>query len=137
MDDTQWDSSGDRAGDASLDRVRVVAWLLDDAVRVPFTRRRVGLDALLGVLPLGGDAVGGVLSLYVVVEGYRQGVGRRVLARMLGNVVLDVVVGSLPVIGDVFDAVWKTNARNRALVETHRDPTVSRIRRERTTPMTV
>ncbi len=117
--------------DAGLDRVRLVAWLLDDAVRVPFTRRRVGLDALLGLLPLGGDAVGSVLSLYVVLEGYRQGVSRRVLARMLGNVALDLVVGSLPVVGDAFDAVWKANARNRDLLEAHRDPTVERVRRER------
>jgi len=120
----------DRRERAGLARVQVVTWLLDDAVRVPFTRRRVGLDALLGLLPLGGDAVGGVLSLYVVLEGYRQGVRRGVLARMLGNVALDIVVGSVPIVGDVFDTVWKANARNRDLLETHRDPTVGRVRTE-------
>jgi len=119
---------GPRASTPGVERVRLVSWLLDDAVRVPFTDRRVGLDALLGLLPLGGDAVGGVLSLYVVLEGYRQGVSRRVLARMVGNVVLDLLVGSVPVVGDVFDAAWKANARNRDLLEAHRDPTVERVR---------
>lgn len=120
---------GQRAA-PGVDRARLVAWLLDDAVGVPFTNRRVGLDALLGVLPLGGDAVGSVLSLYVVLEGYRQGVRRSVLARMLGNVALDLLVGSVPVVGDAFDATWKANARNLDLLERHQDPTVERVRRE-------
>lgn len=120
-----------RESTPGVDRARLVAWLLDDAVRVPFTTRRVGLDALLGLLPLGGDAVGSVLSLYVVVEGYRQGVSRRVLARMLGNVALDLLAGSVPVVGDAFDAAWKANARNLDLLETHRDPTVEGVRSDR------
>jgi hypothetical protein len=112
------------ASDPSLARVRVVARLLDDAVRVPFTRRRVGLDSLLGLLPVGGDAVGALLSLYVVVEAYRLGASRRVLARMLGNLALDFVVGVVPVVGDVFDAVWKANQRNVALLEDHYETTL-------------
>ncbi len=106
---------------AGLRRVRVVTRLLDSAVRVPFTRRRIGFDAVLGLLPVGGDAVGAVLSLYVVLEGYRMGVGWRVLGRMFGNVALDFTVGTLPVVGDVFDAVWKANERNLALLEQHHD----------------
>lgn len=103
----------------ALGRARLVAQLLDSAVRVPFTRRRVGLDVLFGLLPVGGDAVGALLSLYVVFEGYRLGVGRRVLARMLGNIAVDFVVGLLPVLGDAADTVWKANERNLALIEEH------------------
>lgn len=110
--------AGQRAP-AGLRRVRIAARLLDDAVGVPFTDRRVGLDSLLGLLPVGGDAVGALLSLYVILEGYRLGVGRRVLARMAGNVALDFVIGLLPVVGDVFDAFWKANQRNVALIEAH------------------
>jgi len=104
---------------AALERVRIATRLLDGAVQVPYTRRRVGLDALLGLLPLAGDVLGAVLSLYVVVESYRLGVSRWVLARMFGNVAVDLVVGSLPILGDLFDAVWTANERNRRLVEAH------------------
>ena len=113
---------------AGLRRVRIAAELLDDAVRVPFTDRRVGLDGLLGLLPLGGDALGAVLSLYVVVEGYRLGVPWRVLARMLGNVAVDTLLGTLPLAGDAFDVLWRANRRNVDLIETHRDPVVAESR---------
>lgn len=112
-----------RAGDpAGLGRVRIAARLLDEAVRVPYTDRRVGLDALLGLLPIGGDAVGALLSLYLVVEGYRLRVRRGVLARMVGNVLLDFVLGLTPVVGDAVDAAWNANRRNLALVEEHHRP---------------
>jgi hypothetical protein len=98
-----------------LVRIRRVARLLDDSVGVPLTRYRVGLDALLGLLPVAGDALTAVLSLYIVVEAARLGVSKRTLARMLGNVGLDFAVGSVPVVGDLFDAVWKANRRNAEL----------------------
>lgn len=104
---------------AALRRSRSVARLLDDAVRVPGTDRRVGLDPMLGLLPLGGDAIGALLSLYVVVEAYRIGVPKRLLARMLGNVLVDFLGGVVPLVGDVFDAAWKANTRNVDLLESY------------------
>jgi hypothetical protein len=104
---------------AALRRSRSVARLLDDAVRVPGTQRRVGLDAMLGLLPLGGDAIGALLSLYVVVEAYRIDVPRGLLLRMLWNVFVDFVGGIVPIAGDLFDAVWKANVRNVELLESY------------------
>ncbi|MFC6975594.1 DUF4112 domain-containing protein [Halomicroarcula sp. GCM10025709] len=98
-----------------LVRIRRVARLLDDSVRLPLTRFRIGLDPLLGVLPVAGDAVAALLSLYIVAEAARLGISGRTLARMLLNVGLDFAVGSVPVIGSLFDALWTANERNAAL----------------------
>jgi len=104
---------------ATLQRVRTVARLLDEAVRIPGTEFRIGLDPVLSVLPVAGDAVGAVLSLYPVMEGYRLGVPKRPLAAMLGLIAVDAVVGSVPVLGTVVDALWKANEWNCRLIERH------------------
>ena len=101
---------------AAVRRMRVVTRVLDESVRVPGTDRRVGLDPLLGAVPVVGDAVGGAVSLYVVVEAARLGVSYGTLLRMLANVAVDVGGGSLPLVGDAFDALWKANRRNLRLV---------------------
>ncbi|WP_244531662.1 DUF4112 domain-containing protein [Halogranum amylolyticum] len=107
----------------TLDRLHGLSHLLDNAVRVPGTNYRIGLDPLLGLLPVVGDAPGAVLAAYIVVEAAYLGVPRETLLRMLFNLVVDATVGSLPVVGDVFDAVWKANARNVRLAEARRvDP---------------
>lgn len=106
---------------AALQRVRTVTRLLDEAVRIPGTDFRFGLDPVLSILPVAGDAVAALISLYVVVEAYRLGVPRRTLVGMLGLVAVDAVAGSVPVVGSVFDAVWKANAWNRRLIERHID----------------
>lgn len=97
---------------AAVRRMQAVARLLDESVRLPGTRFRVGLDPIVGLLPGAGDALTGALSLYVVVEAARLGVTYTTLVRMLANVGVDVVGGSIPVLGDLFDAVWKANVRN-------------------------
>ncbi|GAB6862236.1 DUF4112 domain-containing protein [Haloplanus litoreus] len=97
---------------AAVRRMRFVARVLDHSVRIPGTSFRVGLDPLLGLLPVTGDLVSGALSLYVVLEAARLGVPYGTLIRMLANVAVDVVGGSVPVIGDLFDAAWKANTRN-------------------------
>jgi hypothetical protein len=101
---------------AAVRRMRTVAYVLDDGIRVPGTDRRIGVDPLLGVVPVVGDAVSGLLSLYVVVEAARLGVSYGTLLRMLANVAVDVAGGSLPLVGDAFDALWKANRRNLRLV---------------------
>jgi hypothetical protein len=91
--------------------------LLDSAVGVPGTRIRFGLDSLVGLVPGLGDLAGMVLSSYLVMLGGRLGVSRAVLARMLANVAIDTVGGTVPVIGDLFDVAWKSNMRNVTLLE--------------------
>ena len=100
-------------------KLQRLAWLLDNSIRVPGTGFRVGLDALIGLLPGLGDAVGVVLSGYIVREAARAGAPPSVLARMAFNVAVEGVVGLIPFLGDVFDAAWKANQKNVALLEAH------------------
>ena len=102
-----------------LRRLRRLAWLIDGAFSIPGTRFRFGLNSVIGLLPGGGDAILGAISMYIVYEAAQLGVPRPVLARMAGNVLLEVVGGSVPVLGDVFDVVLKANLRNLAIIEQH------------------
>ena len=108
------------AREEEVRRVGQLVRFLDDAVRVPGTKFGIGLDALLGFfLPVVGDAITGVAALSVLGTAMRRGVPRVVLARMLLNIVIDVVVGMIPVVGDAFDLLWRSNTRNLALLERH------------------
>lgn len=103
--------------ETALERVRSLSRLLDNAVRVPGTDYHIGLDPLVGLLPVVGDVPTTAASAYVVLEAARLGVPRETLARMVLNLAVDGVFGSIPLVGDLFDAVWKANARNVALLE--------------------
>lgn len=98
--------------DAAIKRMRAVAHTLDEGIPVPGTDARIGVDPIVGVLPGAGDAVTSVVSLYLVAEAARLGVSTSTLARMLTYVGVDTVVGSVPVLGTVFDAFWKANKWN-------------------------
>ncbi|MEM6993133.1 MAG: DUF4112 domain-containing protein [Myxococcota bacterium] len=103
-----------------VERVRNLVRLLDDVVRVPGTKFGIGLDALVGlVLPGLGDAITGALGLTVITAAVRRGVPRVVIARMVLNLAIDLLVGLVPVLGDAFDLVWRSNTRNLALLERH------------------
>lgn len=102
-----------------LRRLRSLAWLLDSAIQLPGTRFRVGLDAIVGLIPGLGDVVGVLLSSYIVREAARAGAPPSVLVRMAWNVLVEGVVGMVPLAGDIFDAAWKANQRNVALLEAH------------------
>ncbi len=105
--------------EAKLRRIRRLAWLVDAAFVMPGTRFRFGLNSLIGLAPGAGDAVLGVISLYIIYEAAQLGVPRAVLLRMIGNVVVEVLGGSIPVIGDIFDVALKANIRNIRLLERH------------------
>lgn len=109
-------SSRDRA---ALERARSASTLLDEAIRIPGIGYRIGIDPIIGLLPVSGDAVGAVLSLYIVAESARLGVPRKTLARMLVNIGVDTVGGSIPIAGSLLDVVWKANERNVSLLENH------------------
>jgi hypothetical protein len=104
---------------ARLQRMRQLAWIIDGAFRLPFTRFRFGLNSVIGLAPGAGDAVLGALSLYILWEARRLGLPRAKLLRMAGNVALEVVGGSIPVLGDLFDMTLKANLRNIRIVEEH------------------
>jgi len=95
-----------------------LAWLLDNSIRLP-GGLRVGIDPLLGLLPFFGDVAGLAISGYIVTQAARLGVPHSVLLRMLANVAVDGIIGLVPVLGDFFDAGWKANQRNVALLGQH------------------
>ncbi|MFC6766264.1 DUF4112 domain-containing protein [Natrinema soli] len=101
--------------EAAIERMRVVAHALDEGVRVPGTDFKIGLDPIVGILPGAGDTAAAVVSLYLVAESARMGVSRSTLARMLANIGVDAVIGSVPVLGVLFDAFWKANKWNLKL----------------------
>ena len=115
-----------------LGRARTMTRLLDSAIRVPGTRIRLGLDPLLGLIPGIGDLVGAALSGHLVLLAARLGAPRTVLMRMLANVAIDTVGGTVPVLGDLFDVGWKANTRNLALLEEHLGQPASAPRASRT-----
>ena len=102
-------------------RIRSIATLMDQSIVLP-SGFRIGLDPLFGLLPGIGDAVSALISCYLVYESARLGLPKRVLLRMLGNIGLDTLVGSFPVLGDFFDAFWKSNMRNLRLLDEHYHP---------------
>ena len=102
-----------------LPELRRLVRLMDEAVGVPGTRIRLGLDALLGLVPGVGDVVGAVVSGRVLLSAARLGVPAPVLARMAGNMAIDALVGEIPLLGDLFDIGWKANRRNLDLLERH------------------
>ena len=105
--------------DAVRRRLARLAWLLDNSIQIPGLRFRVGLDAILGLIPGLGDVLGVLLSSYIVREAARIGAPPSVLVRMAFNVAVEGIVGLVPFLGDVFDAVWKANQRNLALLDAH------------------
>ncbi|HEV2675474.1 MAG TPA: DUF4112 domain-containing protein [Aliidongia sp.] len=100
-----------------LRRLRKVAWLIDAALRVPGTRFRFGLNSLIGLPPGVGDAALAIVSLYFVVEATRLHAPKRLLGRMMLNIVIEAALGAVPILGDVLDVCWKANLRNVALLE--------------------
>jgi len=99
-----------------LSHLRRFAELLDSAVPLP-GGYRIGLDGLVGLIPGIGDAVGACAGAYIVVRAAQMGASTATLVRMIWNVVVETLIGAIPILGDVFDFVWKANNRNVALLE--------------------
>jgi hypothetical protein len=104
-----------------LKRIRLLGHVLDNAILIPGLNYRIGLDPLLGLFPGAGDVVSMVLSAYIVVEAARFGLSASTLIRMMLNILLEAILGTVPVVGDAMDFVWKANAQNLALLEAHLD----------------
>jgi hypothetical protein len=118
---TTYPGSGfvDAEAAARLKRIKRLAWLVDAAFVIPGTKFRFGLNSLIGLAPGAGDAVLGVVSLYIIHQAAQLGVPRHLLMRMIGNVAVEVVGGSVPVLGDLFDVALKANLRNIRILEDH------------------
>lgn len=99
-----------------------LADLLDSRWRIPGTSWRFGVDAIAGLVPGAGDLVAGLAGLYIISAATRAGVPRHVIARMIGNIAIDTVVGSVPVLGGIFDIFFKSNQRNLRLYAEYAPP---------------
>jgi len=110
---------------------RLALWM-DSAFEIPGLGVRFGLDSLLGLLPGFGDALTSLISLYIIGMASRHGVSRVTLLRMGVNVVVDGLLGSIPLVGDLFDVFWKSNQQNVALLRRHLNEQPQTRRRART-----
>lgn len=103
----------------ALQRVARLAYWLDDRFRIPGTRRRIGVDGLLGLIPGIGDTASALIASYIVLEAARLGMPKATLTRMIANVGIDYVVGLVPLAGDLADFAWKANRRNARMLRDH------------------
>lgn len=104
------------AREGALRRLDSLSYLLDNSIRVPGTNARFGVDAVIGLIPGFGDAAGAVMSAYIVIQAARLGAPVTSLIRMLLNVGIEALFGAVPFLGDLFDAAFKANARNVAIL---------------------
>lgn len=116
---TSFKRRADRRREASAEDAKRLAVLLDDAFRIPGTNIGFGWDTVIGLVPGFGDAATTIVGLAPVLTAWRLGASRGLLARMVGNLAVDAVIGSIPVIGDVFDIFFRANRRNARLLERH------------------
>ena len=102
---------------AILERLDKFSRFTDSSIGIPFTKFQIGVDSIIGLLPVVGDFAGLVLSGYVLIEAQRAGASKDVKLRMLRNMGIDFLGGLLPVVGDAFDAIYKANIRNTRLLK--------------------
>jgi hypothetical protein len=110
---------GPAAPDPALKNLEALSWLLDSSIPIPGMRIRIGVESLLGLIPVLGDALGALLSTYILVVSAKLGAPRVTLLRMGFNVTLEAAVGLIPFLGDLFDFAWKANQRNVDLLRAH------------------
>lgn len=103
--------------EAALARVELIAKVMDSIVTLPGTNVRIGLDALIGLVPVIGDVVSQAVSSYIIWEARNLGVSRLTLARMAGNSLIDMAIGAVPFLGDAFDVAFRANLKNLALLK--------------------
>ncbi|GEB69477.1 hypothetical protein PC2016_0991 [Pseudoalteromonas carrageenovora] len=102
---------------AAIARLERFSKLTDSSIGIPFTKFNIGLEAVIGLIPVIGDAAGLILSSYVLIEAQRLGVSKRIKSKMIINMLIDFIGGLVPFFGDIFDAFFKANTRNTRLLK--------------------
>jgi hypothetical protein len=98
-------------------RLRRLSERLDETFTIPGTNYKIGIDPLIGAIPIIGDLIGAILSTYIIYSGIKMGASPKVVRKMVTNIVIEFIIGSAPLIGDVFDFFWKANKKNVELIE--------------------
>jgi hypothetical protein len=124
----EWSSYAPNAKHGSAKYLERLAHWLDSVFEIPGIRLRFGIDALLGLLPGVGDTASALASIYILQAATRFGVSRITIARMTVNIMVDLLVGAFPIVGDIFDVYWKANRKNVELLRRHltANPTIER-----------
>ena len=105
--------------DIDIDRLERLAHNMDNLIPIPGTEIRVGLDAVLGFVPVVGDLLSLTPSVYIYRQGHKAGVSSHTKGRMIFNIAVDTLIGSIPLIGDIFDIGFKSKVKNVALIRAH------------------
>ena len=100
-----------------LIRLKRLSERLDNTFTIPGTKYKIGIEALIGAVPIIGDLIGGILASYIMYSGMKMGAPPQIIARMAVNIAIDFTIGSIPIIGDLFDLVSKANKKNVELIE--------------------
>ena len=98
-------------------RLKLLSKRLDDSIKIPGTNQKFGIDAIVGIIPILGDFIGVIFSVYIMYSGIKMGVSSKIVKKMAANIAIEFIIGSMPIIGDIFDALWKANKRNVELIE--------------------
>ena len=98
-------------------RLKLLSERLDNSIKIPGTNQKIGIDAIIGLIPILGDFIGVIFSTYIMYSGIKMGVPSKIAQKMATNIAIEFVLGSIPIIGDIFDALWKANKRNVELIE--------------------
>ena len=101
----------------AITRLERFSKMTDSSIRLPFTKFNIGVDAVIGLVPVIGDAAGLISSSYVLLEAQRMGVSKRIKLKIIANMLIDFVGGLIPLFGDVFDALFKANTRNTKILK--------------------
>lgn len=102
-------------------RVEMMERVLERAFVIPGINRAIGLDAIIGLVPVAGDLIAGAMGLYIVFEARNLGMPKRTLVRMLANIGIDTAFGAVPIVGDLFDMMFRSNSMNLKLIRKHLD----------------
>ena len=105
--------------EAAVARIEFLSRVMDSMIEIPGTKMRIGVDALIGIVPVVGDLISQAISSYLIWEARKLGVSRFTIARMIGNSAIDTVVGFIPFAGDAFDMAFRANMKNLALLKAH------------------
>jgi hypothetical protein len=98
-------------------RLKLLSNRLDEIITIPGTKYKIGIDPIIGTIPIIGDLLGSIISIYILYSGSKMGLSSRIIAKMSLNIGFDFVLGLIPIIGDIFDMGWKANKRNVKLIE--------------------
>ena len=102
-------------------RVEAMEMLLERSISIPGFERKIGLDSIVGLVPVVGDVITAIMGCYLLWEARNLGMSKFQLTRMAGNIGFDTLVGAVPLVGDVFDFFWRSNTRNLRIIKKHLD----------------